>query len=237
MSFTDLMRHVLRLPWESQMERPTIPPEWEAEAFQFAQNHGIRSNESVLLFPANSSPLPQIPDIFWETVAKRMREHGLSVFTNMKGGNVRPKTMPIADTTPVEVPIHLALPLVRLAGRTICSPNGMQFLQLLGGRFRQMTVAMPMDRQLGDWEMNARLYCAVARMQQFVNPELCLDAPMAEFAVPYDGTDEELTRIAIAIADESFEDPSCLQRTCSNGRSYVDQHRDWLSALVQPVVG
>jgi hypothetical protein len=135
----------------------------------------------------------------------------------------------------VEVPIHLALSLVRLAGRTICSPSGMQFLQLLGGRFRQMTVLMPVDRQAGDWEMNFRKYCSEARMQQFVNPELCLDAALDEFSVPIEGTDDELKRIAVAIADESSGDSACLTRVGGNGRSYVEEHRDWLSGLIQRV--
>lgn len=235
-SFTDLMRYLLRLPFDAQMERPTIPSDWDAEALRLAQSVGMPLGKSVLLFPANSSPLPQIPDTFWEMLAARLAANGYAVFTNMKGGNVRPKTMPIVGTTPVEVPIHLALSLVRLAGRTICSPNGIQFLQLLGGGFRQMTAVMPMDRQHGDWEMNFRKHCSEARMQQFVNPELCLDAPFAEFSVPFDGTDDELRRFAVAIADESFADANCLKRAGSNGRSYLDEHRDWLSTLVSPVV-
>jgi hypothetical protein len=231
-SFTDLMRYLLRLPWESQMERPTISPDWDAEALRLAQSVGMPVGKSVLLFPANSSPLPTIPDIFWETLAARLTANGYKVFCNMKGGVVKPKTMPIAGTTPVEVPIHLALPLVRLAGRTISTPNGMQFLQLLGGGFRQMTVVMPMNQQTNDWDLNSRKHCPESLMQQFVNPELCLGAPFAEFSVPFDGAEEEIKRIAVAIADEAFTDPRCLRRSGSNGQSYLDEHRGWLGTLV-----
>jgi len=235
-SMTDLFRHLLRLPWESQLDRPTISPEWDVEALRLAESLGMPIGKSVLLFPANSSPHPQFPDVFWETLAARLTSIGYRVFTNMKGGNFRPKTMPIAGTTPVEVPIHLALSLVRLAGRTICSAHGMQFLQLLGGRFKQMTVAMPIARQFGDWEMNIRKQSSTTFMAQFMYPELCLDLPFAEFSVPFDGTDEELKQIAVAIADESFGDASCLKRAGSNGQPYLDEHRDWMTGLVQPMV-
>jgi hypothetical protein len=234
-SLTDLFRYMLRLPWDAQIERPTILPDWDAEALRLAESIGMPIGKSVLLFPANSSPHPRFPDVFWETLATRLADNGQRVFTNMKGGNFRPDTMPIVGTTPVEVPIHLALSLVQLAGRTICSAHGMQYLQLLGGKFRQMTVAMPIGRQFGDWEMNYRKQYSTSLMAQYMYPELCLDLPFAEFSVPFDGTEDELKRVAVAIADESFDDSNCLQRAGSNGRSYLDEHRDWMSGLVEPV--
>jgi hypothetical protein len=234
-SFTDLMRFLLRLPWDSQLERPTILPEWEAEAQSLADSIGMPIGKSVLLFPANSSQLPQYPDVFWETLAARLNGNGYTVFTNMKGGTFKPKTMPIVGTTAIEVPIHLALPLVRLAGRTICSANGIQFLQLLGGAFKQMSVTVTMDSQRGDWELNLRKHCSEARFAQYMYPELCLDAPFAEFSVPFDGTPDELRRVAVAIADESTKDSSCVARAGTNGQLYLDEHRDWLKGLVAPV--
>jgi hypothetical protein len=106
---------MLRLPWDSQMERPTIPPEWDLEAGRLAESIGMPIGASVVLFPANTTRHAQFPDLFWETLAARLTKNGQAVFTNMKGGTVRPKTMPIAGTRPVEVPVHLALSLVRLA--------------------------------------------------------------------------------------------------------------------------
>ena len=233
-SLTDLFRYMLRLPWEAALDRPESLPEWEAEASSLAGSIAMPLGESVLLFPANSSPHPQFPDVFWAALAARLTANGKKVFTNMKGGNFRPNTMPVAGTTPVDVPIHLALSLVSLAGRTICSAHGMQFMQLLGGRFRQMTVAMPIGRQFGDWHMNERRQYSTTFMAQYMYPEMCLDLPFAEFSVPFDGSNEELERVAVAIADESFDDPSCLKRTDNNGRPYLEEHRDWLSPLAQP---
>jgi len=233
-SLTDLFRHLLRLPWDSQLERPVIPAEWDAEAQELAESMGLLAGKSVLVFPANSSPHPQFPDVFWEALVTQLVSNGVKVFTNMKGGNFRPKTLPIPGSTPVEVPLHLALPLVRLAGRTICAAHGMQFLQLLGGRFAQMSVTMPIARDFGDFEMNGRTHSSTAYMAQFLYPELCLDLPFAEFSVPFDGNEDELKRIAVTIANLAFDDPSCLKRAGSNGQAYLDEHRDWMSALIQP---
>jgi hypothetical protein len=235
LNFTDMYRYLLRLPWNASLERPQIPEQWDREAQQMADSVGMKKGQSVTLFPANSSQHPQFPDVFWEALAARLAERGLKVFTNMKGGNFRPKTMPIAGTTPIEVPMHLSLSLVRYAGRTISGAHGMQFLQFLGGRFRQMTVAMPIAKQFTDFAMNARVYHPSAFMAQFMYPELCFDIPFAEFSVPYDGSDEDLKKAAIAIADESFDSPNCYKRPGSGGRSYLDEHADWLSELIQPL--
>jgi len=235
-SQTDLFRYLLRLPWDSQMERPTISPDWDLEAGRLAQSIGMPIGASVLLFPATTTPHPQFPDLFWETLAARLARNGQAVFTNMKGGIVGPKTMPIAGTTPVEVPIHLGLSLVRLAGRTICSSHGMHFLLLLGGRFRQMTVTMPVGSHSDDTNVTSRKFHFTNLMSQFMMPEFCLDAPLAEFAVPFDGTEKELERLALAIADQTFSDDSCLKRAGSTGQLYLEEHRDWLSGLIQPIV-
>jgi hypothetical protein len=71
---------------------------------------------------------------------------------------------------------------------------------------------------------------------QFAAPELCLDAPFAEFLVPFDGAENELERVAHAIADESFNDDNCWKRAGGTGKFYLEEHRDWLSGLIQPIV-
>jgi hypothetical protein len=235
LNVTDMYRYLLRLPWSAQLERPQIPAEWDREARQLADSVGMKMNQSVTLFPANSSAHPQFPDLFWQTLAARLAERGLKVFTNMKGGNFRPKTMPVAGTTPIELPMHLSLSLVRHAGRTISGAHGMQFLQFLGGRFKQMTVAMPIAKQFTDFSMNSRVYHPSAFMAQFMYPELCLGLPFAEFSVPFDGSDEDLKSAAVAIADESFDDAGCYKRPGSGTQPYLEEHAGWLSELIQPL--
>jgi hypothetical protein len=227
---TDAYRYLLRLPWDAPLDRPKIPAQWDREAAIMAEDIGMEVGKSVILFPANSSPHPQFRDVFWSALAARLQENGYKVFTNMKGGNVRPQTMPIAGTTPIEVPVHLAPSLVSLAGRSISGAHGLQLLIMLGAKFRQMSVAMPVDRAMGDFKMNGRDYHSSAYMAQFMYPELCVDVPFAEFLVPYDESDAQLERLGRTIADESFDDPYCFKRMAS-GQPYIEQNEDWLRNL------
>lgn len=234
MTQTDIFRYLLRLPWEAKLERPSVPTEWDAEAERIAQKIGMPKDESVILFPANSSAYPQFPDIFWETVAARLTRRGLKVFCNMRGGNFRPKTMPIAGTTPIEVHIHQAISLVNYAGRTISSASGIQCLLLLGGRFAQMNVTMPLPKIPTDHYQNERYYHSTAFMAQYMFPELPFNMPFAEFSVPFDGTEQELKDVAVAIADDVFDHPSCVKRMGSNGQTFLEEHSGWLRQLITP---
>jgi hypothetical protein len=235
LTFTDTIRYLLRLPWNSELERPTIPAEWTEEAQRFAAEVGMIPGKSVTLFPASSSPVPQFPDMFWATLVDRLNARGYKVFCNMKGGNVRPATMPIPGTIPIEVPVHLALPLVKIAGRTISSANGLQFLQLLGGEFEQMTALFRLHGNGDDFEMNSRIYSAVSPIHQFIAPELCLDTPFSEYAMPINGTEEDYTRIALAVANDDQTDRNCFKRGAENGMLYTEANREWLSELVGPM--
>jgi hypothetical protein len=235
LSLNDSYRHLLRLPWDAKLERPIIPPAWQAEAEQIAEKAGMPKGKSVILFPANSSQHPQFRDVFWETLVARLKERGYTVFCNMKGGNFRPATMPIRGSIPIEVSMEHALPLVKHAGRVVSSANGMQFLQLLGGQFAQMTVAMPISSDYGDLHMNLRTYDWTAFLAQFMYPEMVLNMPFAEFHVPHDGPDEELKRVAVAMADDKFDDPRCLWRQGGNGQKFIDEQAEWLQDLIEPV--
>ena len=235
MSHTDMLRHLLRLPWEAQYERPNAPTQWDVEAEQIAQQIGMPKGESVILFPANNSKHPQFPDVFWETVVARLTQRGLKVFCNMRGGTYRPNTMPIVGTTPIDVQMHQALSLVNYAGRTVSSATGMQQLLLMGGRFKQMTVTMPISRTAA-FEMNQRSYPSTSFMAQYIYPEFLPGVPFAEFSVPYDGTEQELKELAIAIADDAFDHPSCIKRKGSNGRTFLEEQDGWLRQLMTPPV-
>lgn len=234
LNLTDLYRYFLRLPWDARIERPIVPAEWNAEAAQIAQQIGMPKGESVILFPSNNSEHPQFPDIFWETVAARLTRRGLKVFTNMKSGKFQPKTMPIAGTTPIDVPRHLAIPLVDYTGRTVCSTNGMQFSIMLGARFKQMNVVMPISKNFTVHMQNGRPYDQTGFMAQYMYPELVCDVPFEEFSVPHDGTDQELIDVAIAIADDAFDHPNCVKRLGESGRPYIEEQGGWLRELIEP---
>lgn len=234
MTQTDMIRHLLRLPWDAQYERPTVPAQWDAEAEEIAKQIGMPKGESVILFPANNSPHPQFPDVFWETVAARLTQRGLKVFCNMRGGTYRPNTMPIAGTTPIDVQMHQGLSLVNYAGRIVSSATGMQLLVLMGGRFKQMTVTMPISKSV-EFRMNQRQYHSTFFMAQYIYPEFLPGLPFAEFSVPYDGTEQELKDVAIAVADDAFNHPNCVKRMGSNGRTYLEEQDSWLRQLMAPM--
>ncbi|PLZ01911.1 hypothetical protein CY652_12800 [Burkholderia sp. WAC0059] len=234
---TDIFRHLLRLPWNTALERPTVPEQFVAEARQFAAKAGIVPDQSVILFPAANSNTrySQLPDTMWKTVVARLKELGYTVFCNMKGGNHRPATMPVEGAIPIEVPMHLALPLVTIAGRTITSSTGLQFLMLLGGQFRQMTVVVPMQGNFDDYSMNYRTYMAMSPFAQYTLPEMCLNMPLSEFAVPIDGSEKDFTRIGMAIANNDRADINCVKRVGLDGRLYVEENESWLKELIAPL--
>jgi hypothetical protein len=235
LSMADMFRHLLRLPWDACLDRPTIPPEWETEAQSLADTVGMDRGRSITLFPASSSPLVQLPDILWSTLVARLTERGYKVFCNMKGGHFWPKTMPIAGSIPIEIPVHLALPLVSFAGRAISSPNGMQFLALLGGRFEQMTVLAPATVNHDDFQLNERTHSVHVMLAQYMFPELCLGVPFEEYLVPHEASDDELVKHAIAVADQATDVPIHVRRLVSGGKLFIDEHHDWLKTLVQPL--
>jgi len=234
-SMSDLFRYLLRLPWHACLERPTIPSEWTMEAEEKAKSVGMERGGSVILFPANSSPIGQFSDIVWSTLVARLTARGERVFCNMTGGNFRPTTMPIAGSIPIEIPVHLALPLVSIAGRTISGSNGMQHLTMLGGRFQQMTVMIPASGIQDDFQLNLRTCTVTTMLIQYMCPEMCVDVPFAAYLVPQEAPDEVLMQHAIAVADLATDGPGYVQRLGSGGGKFVDEQRGWLKALIQPL--
>jgi hypothetical protein len=237
LSYNDVVRHILMLPWDACMERPKVRVEWEDEARQYAAEVGIEPGKSVLLFPANTSGIKQFPDIFWSTVVARLKENGYKVFCNMKGGVFMPQTMPIAGSIPIEVPLHLGLSLVSIAGRMISAPHGFQYLQLMGGNFDNLTSISPVSTDLRDFELNGRTYSTKWGLHAYMCPELCANLPdrsYAEFMAPFDGSEEELRQVAIAVADLDLHHPKVCRRLGPTGRPFNEENIDWLTPLIEP---
>jgi hypothetical protein len=236
LNMTDAFRYVLRLPWDAPLNRPIVPDESEQEALLFADKAGLEIGNSVLLFPTDDAIRPQLPAIFWQTLAESLAARGIRVFTNVSSGGLAPNAISIAGATPISIPLHLLLPLSRLAGRVIDGgAPGVLFLQLLSGGVRQLTSVLPIASDFSDFKKGDRHCSPTDYMAQFMYPEVCMGQPFEEFLVPFDAPAEELQRLAMAIADEAFDDPNCFRRVGDNGGSYGEENNEWLSALVAPL--
>lgn len=242
-SETDLWRFVLRLPWNAKLEPPRIDPLWEDQAWQLAKTAGVAIGRSVLLCPINNS-LKTLPDIFWKTVAARLIENGYKVFTNMGGLNQfnGPPTMPVEGTVAVNLPIHLVMPFINLTGRAISGINGMSFFTMIAGyesmKMTILLVAPPDNTQehhasLGfNAPLGARQFRVIGGSMQYLAPELCLKTPFDEYLICYEESTEEYMRLAVVVADQNTDDPSCIKRYEINGNLFVHEHADWLKELV-----
>jgi hypothetical protein len=240
-SETDLMRLVMRLPWNARIEAPTIAPEWEDEAWQLAKQVGLRVGRSVLLCPINNTA-KKLPDIFWIAVAARLNANGYTVFTNTGGLTATNglATMPITGTTAVDLPIHLGIPFAHFAGRVITGGNGMATLMMLAGlRTFKMTQVFPMSKNLEERHSSAgeRAPYPVKGAEvmvawEYVAPELCVDAPINQFMLAMEDAPEEWIRLGGVVADQDINDPACVRRLESNGKPFVEEHKDWLLQLI-----
>lgn len=239
-SETDMMRFVLRLPWNARLDPPRISPQAEDGAWELGRRVGLRLGRSVLLCPINNSAR-RFPDIFWSAVAARLGELGYTVFTNV--GGLKPHnglaTMPVAGTTAVDLPIDMVIPFIQLAGRVISGGNGMCFLIMLAMlKTFKMTQLLPVSREVGSGHSSLGYRApepargdALISAFQYLSPELCVDAPLNEFLLPYDAPDDELVRLARVVAEQDTDDPSCIKRLEASGRRYIDEHADWLRPL------
>jgi hypothetical protein len=124
LSFCDIFRHILHLGWDASLEPPVIPEAWRTEALDLAAAHGFVIGKSVIFFPDNNSN-PIFPDRMWELLANEFIKNGRKVFTNMAGNNRGPRLAPIRNTAGITIPVHLAMPLVEIAGRYVSGNNGL----------------------------------------------------------------------------------------------------------------
>jgi len=237
-----MMRFCLRLPWNARVEPPRIAPEWEDEAWQLAKSVGLVTGRSVLLCPINNSQT-KLPDIFWKTVAARLTEKGYKVFTNMGGLNQfnGPPTMPIEGTSGVDLPIHLVMPFLNFAGRGISGSNGMfLFIMIAGYQSFKMTQIVGLcanDEEVhssqgyrGKLNLQTQL---VATSMQYCAPELCQQSLLDEYLISYEASHDEFEKFALVVADQDTTDPSCVIRSETNGKPFMEEHKhdEWLKGL------
>ena len=242
LSEIDCVRFVLHLPWNSKLEPPTISIEIENKVLDFATNVGVRVGRSVLLCPINNSA-PKLPQIFWNTLANTFLEKGIKVFTNIGGLNQFNDLteLPIPGTTPVNLPIEYVIPFCRLAGHVVIGNNGMSMLIMMTA-FKNFKVTQVISysplTQIGHSSRGCQSPThpekgnEMAGTYQYGVPELCIDANFAEYLIPFDGTEIELERLAHIVSEGQTTDLSYVKRPGAKSDSYLEEHVDWLSDLV-----
>ncbi|MBY0238276.1 MAG: hypothetical protein K2X55_03070 [Burkholderiaceae bacterium] len=240
-SETDMMRFVLRLPWNAKMDPPVISDEAQERAWQLGREAGIRLGRSVLLCPINNSA-KKFPTVFWVAVADRLKELGYTVLTNMGGWKPHNglDTMPIPGTIPVDLPIDTVIPFIHLCGRVITGTNGMSFLIMLGGlKTFKMTQLLPTSKEVSNEHSSlgfrAPTYqdgSAMIASYHYMSPELVLDSPLNEFMIAYDESPEELQRLGRVVAEQDTSDKASFMRLAGNGQPFIEAHAKWLRDMV-----
>ncbi|TAN51794.1 MAG: hypothetical protein EPN21_05780 [Methylococcaceae bacterium] len=240
-SAIDLARFVFRLPWNSRLERPTIPPEWELEAKSYANKVGLIPGRSVVLFPLNNT-CPMYSLDFWNGVADRLIKNGYKVFSNGLGlipGRGR-EPLVINGAVPIDLPIQLGLSFCKLAGRVIIGSNGMQcFMTMLASKDIDITVllavpskippaAINFSRGMADHPLNS---VPSSQSMQYQFPEAALQIKSNEFVVPFDAGPDELAHLAKVVADNDASDAACFKRYETNGKLFLEEHAHWLREL------
>jgi hypothetical protein len=138
LNFLDQWRLTLRLPWSTPMQQPTIPSSWRDEAALYGDSIGVEPGQSVILFPDNNTN-PPVPEPIWQEIANALARQGWRVFTNMAGNRFGRRLDAFTGTTPIEITVRSAVPLVERAGRYVSMANGMQVMLLGSCRTAQHT--------------------------------------------------------------------------------------------------
>lgn len=129
LSFFDMYRYMMRLPWGAQITRGTVDPELSAFAKKYCVQHGVERGRSVIFFPGNNTNLPA-PALLWHSMAKKFAARGIRVFQCTSGAKILPPgldmAVPALDMNPA-----LAVAVSQFAGHVVTGSNGLLLLALL----------------------------------------------------------------------------------------------------------
>lgn len=129
LSFMDMCRLIMRLPWDAPYSLGVIGSDLKVEAQLFCERNGIERGNSVIFFPGNNTNLPA-PAHLWLTLENSFREAGVNVFQCLTGANIFPPQLRLSATM-LEMNPALAVAVCKYAGRVIVGSNGLAFLSLL----------------------------------------------------------------------------------------------------------
>jgi hypothetical protein len=129
LSFLDMMRYALNLPWDAPITKGVVGPDLALSALELASKHGVEPGNSVVLFPGNNTNKPASAE-FWHALAGEYAKSGKKVFYCLQGAYFKPEDLDIQgvrlDMTP-----GLAVAVCNIAGHMVSGANGLMILSLL----------------------------------------------------------------------------------------------------------
>ena len=129
LSFLDMMRFAMNLPWDAPITLGKIRPEIAAEAEAFAEQIGIEPGNSVVFFTGNNSNKPA-PAELWNALAKEYRKAGKKVFFNTQGGLFQPAGLDVGEAQ-LGLSSSMAVAVCDIAGHMVSCANGLMLMSLM----------------------------------------------------------------------------------------------------------
>lgn len=149
-SIADLIRQLLRVPANAQLQ----PPVWPHAAHQAAAEHmrrlGLPVGRTLLMAPWAKSATASLPDQWWVETARHFAARGFTIATNVgnraRGFDRRGQDRDLAElpgTVAADVPLADLGPFAERCGAVLCARSGLTDL-LAFARVR-MCVIWPYD--------------------------------------------------------------------------------------------
>lgn len=200
MSFLDMYRYMLRLPWESEICRGKISSGLSEYAFSYSKKHGVEPGKSVIFFLGNNTNKPA-PASLWESLASSFQEKGIKIFACISGAKFLPTKLTL-DVPFLEMTPGLAVAVSRIAGRVVSGSNGVQFLSLVVDSPPRMDILLA-DRII-DEATNHFIYMNWKRSSVFTAiPELVFNNQLyREWLIKDNASDGELHEIRLSLTKE-----------------------------------
>lgn len=140
LSFLDMMRYAMNLPWEAPISRGVIYDGLSASALEIAAAHGIEPGNSVILFPGNNTNKPASAE-FWNALSEAYVKAGKKVFYSLSGAYFKPENLNIQGVQ-LDMPPALAVAVCEVAGHMVSGSNGLMILSLLTDSTFSMDVVL-----------------------------------------------------------------------------------------------
>lgn len=129
LSFLDMMRYALNLPWDAEISPGSVDPELGAAAQEFASAHGVEPKNSVVLFPGNNTNKPASAE-FWNALSSAYAAAGKKVFYCLDGAYFKPESLGVQGVQ-LSMSPGLAVAVCDIAGHMVSGANGLMVLSLL----------------------------------------------------------------------------------------------------------